>query len=266
MNIWNFIDERKILNKFLKNKNTLSESTYQKLIVYIKYLKEQGKNKIEIRNELDDLMHKYYPAFVFADWDNTLNSLVNKYIKPKYREFRQLKDIRISKQELEFIKSQNEAQTEKLLFILLVLAKGGIKEDKCELWVNIETRSLFKLAKYKLTTHGGVEAQRDIALYELGQKGLLSFPKYVTATGIKLNYGQSIVEDKDLAMKLNIDQDNIEDLVLEYLYYIKDETIIKCENCGKLVKTKNKKAKTKAKYCEKCAKEIKNKQNNSYRK
>lgn len=256
MKIWNLIDEKAILNKLLKNKKEINIDTYQKIVVYIKHLKSKGLNKIEIRNKIDELLLNNLDGFVYTDWDSSISKAINKYTKPTYREFKEINKVRITKEELEFIKSKDNIETEKLLFTLLVLGKLSQKEEGKDLWVNIQTNHIFKLAQYKLSKHGNISNQREGILYELGQQGLLSFPEFVTATGIKLNYGKTSINNDEVIMNLELNEDNIGDVVLEYLFWRGDQDIIKCENCGRLVKPKNKKSKTKTKYCDKCAREI----------
>ena len=61
--IYNFIDERKIIEELLKDKTTINKNPMQKLIVYIKYLKSEGKNKPAIRIMIEELMEEYYIGF-----------------------------------------------------------------------------------------------------------------------------------------------------------------------------------------------------------
>lgn len=225
--IWSFIDERKILDRLLKNKRNINVNTYQSIVVYIKYLKEMGKSKIEIRNELDNIMEEYYDGFISSDWFDVLNSLVNKYTKPKYRDFTQPDDIRITKKELEFIKSYQDIIIEKLMFVMLVIAKASSK-DKSNLWLNCDSQDVFKLAKFKYKRSEDRLKQRGVAIYDMAQKGLLETSRICDSVAIKLLYGDSSINDDD--MILHIDEENMEHMVMYYLQW--RDGLPNCSICG----------------------------------
>ena len=105
MNLWSFTDERQIAEDLVKNKKTINENTNEKIVAYIKYLKQDKKSKTDIRNELDDLMIKNYKGFIMADWDSKLQRYVNKYSKKDNCNYRTSKTIQITQKEIEFIKN-----------------------------------------------------------------------------------------------------------------------------------------------------------------
>lgn len=245
--IWSFVDERKVLERLLKNKRSININTHKNIIVYIKYLKECGKTKVEIRNELDKMMEEYYDNFILTEWFETLNSLVNKYTKPKHRDFNKIEDIRITQRELEFIKSHQDLGIEKIMFVLLVIAKASSK-DKNNLWVNCDSQDMFKLAKFKYKRGEDRLKQRGYAIYDISQKGLLEVSKICDSTGIKVLYGDSSVNEDD--MVLHIDEDNMNEMVMYYLQW--RDGLPNCSKCGiPFIKKSNR-----TKYCNKCAKEV----------
>lgn len=246
MKINNFIDERKTLDNFLKDKTIINNDTYRTIMVYIKYLKEQGYNKPQIRNELDKLMEEYYIGFVLADWEDRLNKMVNKYTKPEFKQFKVVNDVNITYNELEYIKSRDDIEIEKLLFVMLVLAKSSNSSD---LWVNCDSKDLFKLSNYKYDSHSSLFKQREFLLHDLAQEGLISFKKDCTSISFKLLYGETAIGE---GLTLKIDETNIERIVMEYMNW-RGNPQGYCTICGKRIISRAKKQPI---YCSKCAKKV----------
>ena len=251
MAIFNFINEKKVLDSLLKNKKTIKNNTYQKLVVYIKHLKSEGKTKAQVREELDCLMTNYYSGFVMADWDSLLQKITNKYTKAKYKEFRELKQINITNEELTFIKDKQDIEVEKLLFTLLVIAK--VTSNGKSLWVSCDSKDIFKMSKFKYDKNKSRFEQREFKIYDLSKRGLLSIKQVCDSTDIKLLYG-SLVQGEGLT--LTIDEENSNSIIYEYLKWCGDKSIKSCENCGILIQ-ENPNSKKNTKYCSICAKKVK---------
>ena len=254
MNIWSFIDERKVLEGLLKNKNTINTNTVQKLIVYIKHLKENKKTKNEIRNEVDRIMAEKYIGFVMADWDSILRSLVNKYTKKENREFKVLTDINIRQDDLEFINKFQDIELEKLLFVMLVIGKASAsktKSGKDGYWINCDSKDLFSLAKYKFKGRTDRFSQREYKLYDIREKGLIEVQNICDSTVMKLLYGKKEIDDTGMTLKIN--ENNLDSLVLNYLMW-RGEKVIKCKECDCLVENRN----NKTVLCKKCGIKIHN--------
>lgn len=254
------INEKLIVEKLIKNKKEINNDTYTKLRCYTKYLKNvENKTKTEIRNSLDEIMTDYYIGFVMADWDKTLQSIVNKYTKPQYREFKESGDIVVYKEELDFIKSIGsigsvmDIEIEKVLFIMLLFGKVSNSKDG-SLWVNAKTLDIFKMARFKYKQKSDKQAiQREKLIYDLANYkdgAVLSSITFGTSTGIKLLFG---VNDGEEVMRFDND-DNLKNVIVEYLNWRNKEDYSYCHRCGKEIKltTNN----SKAKYCKNCGIEI----------
>ena len=129
---------------------------------------------------------------------------------------------------------------------MLVLAKSTHIEGK-DLWCNYPSKDIFKLARYKYKTRDNKNAlQREYLLYDLKQE---TKDKYIDFGGenIKLLYGDN---DTEIELKLNLDENNINNVILEYLNWRKLEGYYYCKECGKEIKNNNKNNK----YCSKCSK------------
>lgn len=248
------INEKEIAENLTKDFYSINFDTYNKLKCYTKYLKnEMDITKNEIRNELDELMMEYYTGFVMADWDKTLQQIVNKYTKPINREYKQSKEIKIYKKELEFIKnigdlgSVRDIEVEKVLFIMLVLGKMGDFQDNC-LWVNSKSLDIFKMARFKYKQKSDKQKiQREKLIYDLvncKNGDILSVSTFGKSTGIKLLFA-----DKDGEEVLLIDKNtDLENIVVKYLEWRDKEDYDYCVVCGKEIITKS----NNHNYCKNC--------------
>lgn len=256
----NFIDEERMVKELLKNPKTISKDTNKKLALLVKYFKKKKKTKKEIRNELDDFMYKNFEGFVMADWDSDIQKATNKYTKPDYREFLTGKDINITYDELNFIKEKQDIEIEKLLFVLLVLAKSSIYKDSKGLWVDIDSAYIFRLSKFKYNKNKPRMEQRELKISDLAIKNIL-IPKAICgSTAIKLLYGNIKIGD---GINFRLDDKTAEDIVYHYLKWRGDENIKECTECGCLIYKKSKNSNII--YCSECAKKIAQIQKNNWK-
>ena len=265
--IYNFIDERKIIEELLKDKTTINKNPMQKLIVYIKYLKSEGKNKPTIRIMIEELMEEYYVGFCVADWDDILNKLINKYTKAECRELKTVGSVNITRKELEYIKQFKNDNIEKLLFTMLVIGKYSKNNEDDGVWINCDSEEMFKISKFKYgksTRVGSRFEQREYLIYDLAN--MENPPNQVSnkcnSTAIKVLFNDNEVDEEGITLTIN--QDNVKQLPLYYIEWKTPEKIVRCQECGCLVEVKDKRSKPK--YCVKCAKIISNKQKNESKK
>lgn len=265
MNLWSFTDEKQIAEELIKNKKKINENTNEKIVAYIKYLKQNKKSKRDIRNELDDLMVKNYKGFVMADWDSKLQRYVNKYSKQDNSKYRTSKIIQITKKELDFIKNIGDVggvksiEIEKVLYCMLVLAKSTYKGTEGEdYWCNYDSRDIFKLARFKYKQKSVIQfIQRESLIYDLD-----NFKKDVFSLGgknIKLLYGQKQIKEDDIIINVELNERTAENMIVDYLKWRNKEDYNFCEVCGKEIQQNNN---TTVVYCINCAKKIKQIQTN----
>jgi hypothetical protein len=254
MKYWSFVDEEKMLEKLLKDPNDINKDTNVKVKLLIKHYKRQGLSKNEIRRKLDEFMMEYCKGFILADWDDTLRRYVNKFTKKENCEFKKTNDVVIYKEELDFISSKwevegvNSIEIEKLLFVILVLAKSNGNGS----WLNYNDKIVFDLARYKFKK-GDRKLQKGNIFYHLGHyegRKILECMLYSKNGSIKIFYNR---EDGEEVMRIKND-DDIENVILRYLDWRKYPMYAYCECCGKEIKIKH--YNDRSKYCSKCSKEI----------
>lgn len=256
MNLWTLINERELGQKIEEDNSKINENTNVGLRCYIKYLKNDKKlNKTQIRNEIDRLMMENYKGFVMGDWDETLQGMVNKYSKKKYCEYKNYNnEVVLFKEELDFIKNVGglsgvkDTEIEKILFIMLVLAKSSGSE-----WVNYSSRDIFKLSRFKYRQKSDIQAiQREKLIYDLAHYTngeILNVTNFGTSPSIKLLFCKDEGEEE---IKIRIDIKCIENIVVEYLKWRNKENYTYCVECGKEISSITKPKK----YCNKCLKQM----------
>ena len=263
MKYWSFIDEEKILEKLLANPEDINYDTKVKIKVLIKHYKRLGMTKNDIRIELDKFLEEYCVLYCYADWDDMLRRYVNKYTKAENCAFRKTNDVIIYKEELEFIASEwniegiNNIEIEKLLFVMLVLAKSGGDGS----WLNYNDKIVFDLARYKFSRENR-EIQKGKVFYELGHyegKDILECMLYSKSGSIKLFYNKKEGEE---VIRIKNDE-NIDNIIVKYLDWRQKEGYAYCKVCGKEIKV----SKTKpSKYCTKCGRIVDNEKREERRK
>lgn len=245
------INEEKIVSDLVENNKSINQDTIIKIRCYIKYLKHEKNSKKEIRNKLDKLMLDNYEGFIMADWDKLLQSMVNKYSKCKNSEYKKVNDeILIYESELKTITEIGDlnwfkdVEIEKVLFIMLVLAKMNDSE-----WVNYTSEEIFKLARFKYKTKSDLrKIQREKLIYDLAKfkdNKILEVTNYGKHPSIKLLFTN---QEGDVAIKLKLE--DIENIIVEYLNWIKKDNYTYCEVCGKEIQAKS----STHKYCSRCKK------------
>lgn len=268
MEIWNYISEKELALQLIdevKNKKYINKNIQSKLVAYVKLLKEEGLNKTQIRNKIDEIMMENYKGFDMVSWDSELQSIVNKYTDKENCKFRELNEINITRKELEFISRFQDEQKENLLFVMLVISKskhqkykktkkGEIIDDNNDYWLNCDRGKLFKLAKFKYDNNKGSKSrmeQRGYLIYDLSQlDGVIELSKQCDNTSIKLLYVDGEIDSKGITFRIT--KDNMNDVLNYYLQWKDPEGYVKCMECGVWVKI-NSKYKN-PKYCKICSK------------
>lgn len=244
------INELKYAQDILKNKDILDD-TIKKIIVLIKYYKQMGMNREQIYNEIEDFMISNYPNYNKAMWQDTIQSLVVKFAKSKYK-LRIIDNVYITKEEMDFILSKNNDKMERILFIMLVYAKIYNSNG----WINTDIKYIFKYSNCR-------DNSKNQYLYmnKLYNEGILEFPKSIKNNSFRITY---LNNTKNLAIEIK-DFDNP---IMYYYEYKNPNSVGNCEMCGKKILKDGKKHNSK-KYCTDCStrnrREYKKKKQREYR-
>lgn len=243
------LNEKEYSLNALENVIVDQKSPTLTLNIVSKYLMNEGMTKKEVKNELNTLMAKGYPFYNAIKWDSIIDKIVNKVFK-KGVPIHIINEITVTIGELEAIRKLNNLRLEKLAFVLLIYAKiYNIRNSNTLYWVNSPYKDIFEDANIKVTKK--MQAQM---IHKLVEKEMIECSVIVDCNNLKVLYHDN---ESDSHMTIN----DFRNFVLNYLKW-RDEKIINCNRCASLIEKKG----NKKKYCNVCAKEIKNEQNQFYKK
>lgn len=161
------------------------------------------------------------------------------------RPFYNVENIKITKLELEVISSLNDLRAEKILFVLLCMAKhqsvaykftGGL--------VKYSITELCKIARVSVPAD-----DREYILYNILQHGFIRVPKKNDTQCLIVNF---IDDEGEAVMTLN--EIDCKELAYAYLNWKNESNGYgRCELCGRLMKKSKKNSK---RFCEVCTPQV----------
>lgn len=231
------LNEKEHAEKCLQEGN-IGDNPFETISILARYYYTcLGYRKKKIYTLLIEFLSKYYSAYELNEfsWQTSVERVAAN--AGKY-PLHQIDGVKITKSEMETIKSIHNANLERLMFTMLCLAKfWNLKNEKNNGWVNYTAKDIFTYARISSNSY-----ERDIKIGKLWNMGLLEFSK----RNDNLNCRVTFINDNDDEALFVSD---FRELGYEYLYYC-GERFIRCGECGIL--TKNNPNGTK-KYCEDCS-------------
>ena len=225
-----------ILNEELYVKNLLlgknkDIKSFAKKIGYITRYNAQILNKCEDENYSSTVqwMNKHQDNFD----ESSYSTIISKAIKAsRKRPLYKIDDIIITKKELDTIKSLNNIREEKILFVLLCMAKQQSEVFKF-------TDGLVKYTITDLCNSARISvpaSEREYILYDILTKGLISCPKKNDTKCLRVNF---IEENGETELVLN--EIDCQELAYVYLRWKNKNGFKRCRKCGRLMSSRNKK-------------------------
>lgn len=181
-------------------------------------------------------LHRYHKNFDESCYSNCIADAIKLAHKTP---FYNIDHIKITKDELEIISSLDNLRAEKILFVLLCMAKhqGEVYGFSNGL-VKYSLPELCKTARVSVPA-----ADREYILYNIIQHGFIGYPKKNNSPCLLVNF---IDNDGDEVIRL--DEIDCQELAYVYLNWKNNGGYNRCEICNKLFK----KSKYR-KYCSECA-------------
>lgn len=199
-----------------------------------------------LKDNIIDFCTKWNNQFNEAKNENLILSVIKQVKKNQEngKPFEYNKNIIFYKQELDTILCIKDRKMQKVLFIIISLAKW---RNANYIYLNsassIKLKDIFTLADVKAT-----KKEQMMLLHELNENG---FTDVQLKPLLKLLI-PCIVNDGEIALSFVIS----ENMIVELLNLI----LLHCERCGKPFEKQS----NKQKYCKECARIVKNEQNRSY--
>lgn len=231
------LNEKKYAENLYLGKNNEVKSVTAKVGYVTRY-------QLHALNYSDDDNYSYTVKWMTKHHDNFDESCYSKLIsdavkKAHKRPFFDVGSISITKSELEAISSLGNLRAEKILFVLLCMAKQQrVVYGFTNGLVKYSLPDLCKTARVSVPTD-----EREYILYELVKSGCLSYPKKNDTSCLIVNF---IDDDEDA--EFIVDEVDCKELAYVYLNWKNNGGYDRCESCGRLFR-KNRYRK----YCYECA-------------
>lgn len=187
-------------------------------------------------------LKRYHNIFDESYYSNLISdAIIKAYKKPFYN----IDSIKITQNELDVISSLNNLRAEKILFVLLCMAKQqSIAYGFLEGLVNYQITDLCKTARVSVPAE-----DREYILHSIVKQGLLGYPKKNDTKCLIVNF----IDNVNDAI-LILDETDCRELAYIYLSWKNDGNgYTKCQKCNRIMKQSKTKPK---KYCEECAKKV----------
>jgi hypothetical protein len=237
------LNEEKYAKDIYDGKNTEIKSVMPKIRYITRYLlNTEHKSDEENYKAAVAWMKKYCDNFDESCYSNLISDAIKK--AHKY-PFYNIETIKITQSELDIISSLDNLRAEKILFVLLCMAKQQ----------NISNGFINGLVKYSMTelckmARISVPAEdREYILYDIVQRGFLRYPKKNNTQCLIVNF----INNDDEAV-LTLDETDCQELAYIYLNWKNDgKGYTKCQKCHRMIKQSKTKPR---KYCEECGKAV----------
>lgn len=227
-------DEEKYVKNLLLGKNKNVKSAIKKIGYITRYNAQVlGKDSNRNYNSTVAWMRKHQENFDESSYSNVISKAVKS---AKKRKLYKIDDVVITKTELEKIQSLDNIRAEKILFVLLCMAKQQAKIMECygtsanftEGLVRYTVTELCKMARVSVPAD-----DREYILHYILTQGLISCPKRNDTKCLWVNF---IDKDGEEALRLN--EIDCQELAYVYLNWKGKEKFKRCTRCGRLMKSK----------------------------
>lgn len=227
------LSDRAINEKYIDEKKPSNT-----IRILAKYYFGKGMKIGQVIKSIDDFFSKNKVGYNSVRWRKTIENIVSAVHKTKDYKLINI-GVKITKGEIDKIKTYSNLKYEKLLFSLLVYAKiynqlnGNDKN-----WVNEKHKYIFSDAKITIKSD-----DQGKMLYQLKEAKYIDISNKVDCTNLRVDY---VNENSDVVIEIH----DFRNFVYEYLSYFEPKKYMRCEECGLLIKYYNNK-----KYCDKCSDE-----------
>lgn len=205
---------------------------------------EQSNEKVAYEKTIKWL-NEHQDNFDESCYSNVVSDAINK--AHKY-PFYVIDNIQITRSELETISSLNNLRAEKILFVLLCMAKQQrMSNGFVNGLVKYSITEVCKLARVSVPAE-----DREYIFHHILKNGLIDIPKKNDTKCLIVNF----INFEDVVLEL--DEIDCQELAYVYLHWKnKGKGYTRCERCRRWMRQSKTKPK---KYCEECAKEVQTEQ------
>ena len=241
----NFILDEQAYVKWLIENGTLGKSEKISIRILLKYYRSLGFSQKEAEEEVVEFMSLNLPFFKLHEWNGLIEKLAN-LVYEQEQELVSVKEVLISKREMDAILSIDDFDCQKILYMLLVYKKiqNQLHRHVNE-WFNGSLGEVFKLARMS-GTKSTTKAQGEM-VYLLKEAGFIQLAKSLKSLNLKLNYlDLEVPQEDDVVLRIT----QFDDVIYEFYEYT-GHRVARCQMCGKMIRLKKGERKSR-KYCVSC--------------
>ena len=230
-----FNEERDVRN-IIESGNVDSLSTHKAIWnAALYYTQIEPVDKKIVFDMIVQFMEQHYSDFKYEGFVRAINKCINDVKKYKIKN---IDSIKITKSEMDKIKSLNDIKKEKIAFVILALAKyfNAAYDNKKDNFY-AKTSEIFKFARVSIPVK-----ERDYYLRFAYEDGILK-PNYSIGNNA---YTAAFVSHNDDEVVLELNESDYLEIAYTYLNY-KNGGYKRCKECGRLFKFSS--SKPNEQYC-----------------
>lgn len=235
------LNEEKYAKSIYDGQNEEEKSVISKIGYITRYLLNvENKSDDEIYKNSVEWMQKYHNNFEESCYSNLISDAIKRAHK---QPFYNIDYIKITQSELDVISSLDNLRAEKILFVLLCMAKQqSISMGFTNGLIRYSITDLCKMARISVPAE-----DREYILHNIIQYGFLDYPKKNNTKCLFVTFIDNIGEPV-----LNLDETDCKELAYVYLNWKnKGNGYGRCDCCNRLMKKFKKNPK---RFCEDCSK------------
>lgn len=217
---------------------SLPPKPYNLLLSMAKYYSNKGYNKYQIKKKLREYILTCNPdAAIYKDYGNTLDKVLSFYQKkpPVHVD-----SVSVTQPEIDTINTIKSKQARRVAFATLCIAKfKDMLSEHNNHWVGEELPAIMKASNLRTSIK-----RQCLVCNDLRELGLIEFAKQPDNNNIRVLF----MQDGDEAINVS----SLDDLGYRYMMHC-GEPYFECQECGSIVKYRNKTKGKNQKYCELCA-------------
>ena len=218
------------------SKLSLGASPSSTLMRLARYYHSQGKNKKEVVRALEEFLLRCDPRVSLEMWRGYLEFCASRASR---RAMIDVDAISVSKNEMETIATLDGLMRQRLMFVILCLAKyGNAINASNNCWVNTSRQEIFATANISMASE-----RQMLLINDLKEAGMIQFSKKID----NVNMRAAIVSDGEPELHIT----DFRNLGIQYLRYTGVDCC-ECSNCGIVVRRHS----NRQVYCRDCAAEI----------
>ena len=224
------LNEEKFARDVLTGQRDDIKSIRQKIDLIARYNHHVlHKNSDDNYSSIIKWLEKHHDIFSEQGYSNIISDCIKKAVK---RPFYHVDSVKITKKEMDIIAAQNNLRYEKILFVLLCMAKvQKISYGFDNGLISYNITELFKTSRVSVPVD-----ERENILHEFLKFELIGLP---VKNDTKCLFVKFVDESEDDVV-LELNEQDCGELAYAYLKYTGKSKVFRCSKCGKLIKQSKK--------------------------